>query len=470
MKWMAVPEANRVKVTKDFKAFILNLKDDMSWDEFEKISGTSKHMLQDYIYGKQRYQPTVKTLKEIGRRFLISPEVIQNMIVWDKDLENLSRDEFGLVDSVVELEREKHIDMTKLCKYMKITGQTRSFFFPLKLKIVNKDFVEFSYASKNCQFNPNPIRMKRYVPFDERLFQVFGLIQAEGSKYEKNLAFVFTNSSPNTIKFVLDYFRETWCINEGWKCDVTAWNYNSKENELEAFWAKILNIPENNIKIRKGPTYRLSKTASELGVCQLRLFNKTFNSIIMKLLEEIKTFVENNDSYTGHYLTGIFSGDGAIATHNGKFRYIGLAFNQKSEELDHYHKVLKRCGITFDKEIIRKNNRRCIIFKNWRVYYKILQITNGKLFLDKTKNDLFINGVLENQYFKPLLRLNRLKGGIITAKLYSEMFNVTTRSSLDCLARLVDLNLLSINQERPHVFAMTDEGYKLIKFIEKLER
>src|SRR3989338_8558614 len=366
MKWMAVPEANRVKVTKDFKAFILNLKDDMSWDEFEKISGTSKHMLQDYIYGKQRYQPTVKTLKEIGRRFLISPEVIKNMIVWDKDLENLSRDEFGLVDSVVELEREKHIDMTKLCKYMKITGQTRSFFFPLKLKIVN--------------------------------------------------------------------------------------------------------IPENNIKIRKGPTYRLSKTASELGVCQLRLFNKTFNSIIMKLLEEIKTFVENNDSYTGHYLTGIFSGDGAIATHNGKFRYIGLAFNQKSEELDPYHKVLKRCGITFDKEIIRKNNRRCIIFKNWRVYYKILQITNGKLFLDKTKNDLFINGVLENQYFKPLLRLNRLKGGIITAKLYSEMFNVTTRSSLDCLARLVDLNLLSINQERPHVFAMTGEGYKLIKFIEKLER
>src|SRR3989338_3165662 len=152
MKWMAVPEANRVKVTKDFKAFILNLKDDMSWDEFEKISGTSKHMLQDYIYGKQRYQPTVKTLKEIGRRFLISPEVIQNMIVWDKDLENLSRDEFGLVDSVVELKR----------------------------KIVNKDFVEFSYASKNCQFNPNPIRMKRYVPFDERLLQVFGLIQAEG--------------------------------------------------------------------------------------------------------------------------------------------------------------------------------------------------------------------------------------------------------------------------------------------------
>ena len=470
MKWMNIPETNRVKVTKDFKKFILNLKSDTSWGEFEKKSGMSKYKLQEYIYGKQRCKPTVKTFKEIVQHFLISPEIIQNMIVWNKDLENLSRDEFGLIDSVVELKGRKHIDMTKLCKYMKIAGQKKSFFFPMKLKTLNTDFVEFRYSSRNSQFNPNPIRMKKYVPFDGELFQVFGLIHAEGSKYEKNLAFVFTNSSPNTIKFILDYFREVWCINEGWKCDVTAWNYDSKENKLRVFWAEKLGIPENNIKIRKGKSHRLSKTASKFGVCQLKLFNKTFNSIVMKLLEEIKKFAENNDNYTGDYLTGLFSGDGAIATHNGNFRYIGLAFNQKSEELDHYHKVLDRCGIVFDKDTIRKNGRRCIILKNWRTYYKILLITNGKLFLDKTKNDLFVNGVLENQYFKPLSRLNKLKSNKITAKSYSKVFNVTTRSSLDCLARLVKLNLLSIKQEKPRVFTITDDGYNLIKFVEKIGR
>ena len=88
----------------------------------------------------------------------------------------------------------------------------------------------------------------------------------KGSKYEKNLAFVFTNSSPNTIKFILDYFREVWCINEGWKCDVTAWNYDSKENELRvlsSFFPEgkdiTLKIIQERTKLSYEPVHRIIK-------------------------------------------------------------------------------------------------------------------------------------------------------------------------------------------------------------------
>ena len=470
MKWTVIPETNHVKVTKGFRTLILDLKENISWDEFEKISGLSKHALQDYTYGKQRCKPSIKTLKQISQRFSVPAETIQDIIVWDKNLENLSRDASNLTDSIMELNGKKFVDLLKLCRYMKITGPKQSCFFPLKSRIIERKFVEFHYISINGQFNPKHIIVKRLIPFDKHLFQVFGLIQAEGSKYEKNLAFVFTNSSPNSIKFILNYFRTVWAIKEGWKCDITSWNCGSKYDEIRSFWSQELGISENAVKIRKGNLYRQSKFAAEFGVCQLKLFNKAFNSIIMKLLGEIRAYSENNSDHTGSYLTGLFSGDGVIVTHNQKFCYTGLAFNQKSQELDHYHKVLSKIGIDFDKNAIKEKNRRCIIIKNWRAYYKLLRFTDGELFLDESRNNQFIRGILENQYFRPLLRLGKLKNNEITVKLYSDLFNISRRSSLDCLARLVDLNLLSIKQKNPLIFEITNSGHEFLKFVEKLKR
>ncbi|MFH0869033.1 MAG: hypothetical protein V1839_02295, partial [archaeon] len=310
----------------------------------------------------------------------------------------------------------------------------------------------------------------KYIPLNGETLAIFGLIQAEAAKSLKSSVFQFSNSDPILVKRILKYFAVIWKVPKtSWSVYVYYWkpNFSGKEYSINNYWQNFLGIKINSVK--QGTSYRLSEHSKEFGVASLRLNNKIMAGLILNFLYKVvRPLVEKSSVFAGWYLKGLFDGDGTLSVHKGKFCFAGLAFNPKSDELDHYHKVLALFNIDFDKAHLRKTNRRCIFFGHWQTIYKLLKATNGKLFLND-RNKILVRAFLDNQYVVPLLRLKLLKGKQpITINAYTKLLGYGKRNSADCLKRLRDLKLISCDEEKPFKYYLTCEGEEFLDFVEKL--
>jgi len=368
----------------------------------------------------------------------------------------------------------KKIDLIKICKNLEIVGDGGKLKFPLHYKIT-KNKVEFWYETKSGRFEPQPITFSRFIPLNQITLKVFGLIQAEATKVNYTV-FDFSNSNPDLIKIIVNYFEKLWLIPRRlWKCEITYWKGKiNKELEkgIKSFWSSLLKISPNQIKIREGTSYRLSKKSkSKYGVVSLRLPNKVFRSTIIHVLKNyIYPSVEKNSNLAGYYLCGLLSGDGTIVLNGNSISYIGLAFNPNSDELNHYKKVLNILNITPNLSSINHVERKNIQITGWKNFYQILKVTNCEPFISVEKNIKFYKGFLNNQYVKSLLRLEEiLKLNEISAQSYSKLFRVCERSAHDSLTRMFNLNILSrMKRGQKYVYFINPEGKEFLKIMKCL--
>ena len=196
------------------------------------------------------------------------------------------------------------IDLEEFCKNIGVVGK-RKFRFPIKTEKVNNNKIRIWYETPKGQFPSKGIVVNRNIEINEEMFLVFGLIQAEGTKQLSYFHFQFTNSDPNLIVRVLNYFEKCWGIDKNlWKLIVCYWktDFDVKQNWLKDFWKNTTRISEENIKICEGTKYRLSSGSSEYGVCGLRLYRKVFSTIVLNILYN---FVHENVE-TGLYI-GVIS-------------------------------------------------------------------------------------------------------------------------------------------------------------------
>lgn len=369
-------------------------------------------------------------------------------------------------------------DLLRLCNKLEIIGYGKKLKFQLKYRILNNDKVRFWYEIGHGRFEPVPISLPRFIPLDKSTFNAFGLIQAESTK-ENSTFFDFTNSDPELVKFIVDYFNRIWSIDRNfWYGKVLYWKgplTKKIEGKIKCFWSEFLSIPKERITVKEGTSYRLSETSkSEYGVMSLRLNNKVFRSIALSFLEMvIKPMAEENKKLSSYYFQGLLSGDGSVGFDKNKSMvYVSLAYNPKSNEFDHYEKVLSLLDIDFDRNLKNKIGRRAIQIHNWTNYLKILNLTGGMPFLDKRKNSKFLSGFLSNQYIKSLLRLEKLsKFRNIRYKNYMNLFNVGERNSYSCLQRLVTLGfLMRIKENSFSSYSLTREGRNFLNMIDNIEQ
>ena len=370
------------------------------------------------------------------------------------------------------------IDVIDFAKSIEIEGLHGRYVYKLQYqKLKNK--VKLWYNTGYGRFEPTPIILPQRILLDKEDLVIFGLLQAESHKSIRQPIFGFTNSSPLFVKLVLDYFNEVWRIPRGeWKCEIKYWRHGLNDglvDTLKNFWSNFLKIERGNIAIRLGTAYRLSeKSSSRYGVNSLHIHNKIFQNVVIQLLNKIiKPLVEKEENLARFYLRGLLSGDGSVVLDsNGSIAFVGIAFNPKSDELDHYLKVLKCLDVEVNEALPRKEGRRDIQINSWENYYAILQATDCKPFLDDYQNRKFFTGFLNNQYVKSLIRLDQLsKLKEITYKDYVRLFGVGERTAHACLLTLIKLGFLErVKVKRLYTHYLTERGKKFLQVIETIQR
>jgi len=136
------------------------------------------------------------------------------------------------------------------------------------------------------------------------------------------------------------------------------------ENFAE-YWAESLNVDINLIK--KYP--KSSNGESKEPIMHLRTPNRTISEIIQRLLAITKEDVPCNKFAAGHFISGVFAGDGSLAKSKEKsLNYVSLSFDpnklDKSEnEFSLYIKCLKKIGIkTEDRRLYLTEHEKCKVF------------------------------------------------------------------------------------------------------------
>ncbi|MFQ6130206.1 MAG: hypothetical protein ACE5OT_05325 [Candidatus Hadarchaeaceae archaeon] len=390
---------------------------------------------------------------------------------------------FWQIGWIVVFESNKEIllstlDMLDACKGLKIPSQTGNTNFNA-IVVDCGNSIEVSYKTGPGQFTSSPFKIPRFIPLNKRTFQAFGLMQAECTKRLTYPSFDFSNTTMSVVRFVLDYFEDVWEIPRiSWKVYVEYWRGKVNETKKERiikFWADHLSVHDWQVKVRVGPEERFSKRASLFGTAAVRLNSRIAQVLIMQVLEQVKAIAESNESAAGAYLCGLFAGDGLALEHKGNLATIGLSFNPRSTELDHYAKVLAQVGVRVDKEKLSCDGKKAIFFNHWRDSITLLEVSDGELFLPHRRNAIrFYRGFLANQYVKPLLRLRLFKKRPLMARELANTVKVCKRTANLDLNRCVALGLLRRDGKgttsSPFLFYLTDKGKTFLKIVEKIER
>lgn len=367
------------------------------------------------------------------------------------------------------------LDMLNVCKSLKIQSQTGNTVFDA-ITINHGNTVEVFYKTGPGQFASSPFKAARLIPLNKRTFQAFGLIQAECTKKLTHPSFDFSNTSPEVVRFILDYFEDVWKISRrNWKIYVEYWRgkvSRALKRDIIDFWTKRLSVYNWQVKVRVGTEKRFSEHASLFGTASVRLNSRIAQVLMMEVLERVKAIVESDEKAAGAYLCGLFAGDGFALERKSDLAAIGLSFNPHSTELDHYSKVLARVGVSINRK--KYDGKRAIFFTHWRDDITLLEASDGGLFLPHRENAIkFYRGFLANQYVKPLLRMRLFEERSLTAREFASKVNVCKRTANLDLNRCVALGLLESDGKgtasSPFVFRLTDKGKKFLKLVENIE-
>ena len=276
----------------------------------------------------------------------------------------------------------------------------------------NKKSLHVSYKVlyKQGGYKKVECSIPKVIETNNLFWEALGILQGEMKKSNKNLGYAntsFTNSNPDIVNHVLDFFEEFFNIKRNsWRITII---FNSKDFPLrhkEEFESKIRNFWINNLKV---PNENFTKTyfnqrkravQSKSGSVNLKYCNSVYASFFKNMLENLKGIIENDRTVSQSYIRGLIAAEGSSYIKNGFLNSVEIGAS-RDEDFEHYKKCLRVIGI---KRAWKGNN--AIKICGWDNFYELWKIKAFKL--HKKRELKFTEGFLKNEETRKLLLLKKL--------------------------------------------------------------
>ena len=150
--------------------------------------------------------------------------------------------------------------------------------------------------------------INRNVKMNSTFFKTFGLFQAEGTKRRSKYLGI-TNMSPHLLGYFILSIDKLLGLNAGiWRVDIQLASANRRDpKDVEQRWAKALKLPPEVVI----HAYKTGKGASsDYGVATAKVISRTFNELILRMLEFTKQYIALDKEACGHFISGVLAGDG----------------------------------------------------------------------------------------------------------------------------------------------------------------
>ena len=161
---------------------------------------------------------------------------------------------------------------------------------------------------KTMARDAKPLTLNRNVKLNRTFFRVFGLFQAEGTKKHcKHLS--ITNKDLRLLRYFILNINKLLGLNADlWRVDIQLSTANQHDlKDVEQRWARALKLPP-------GVTIHSYKTENGVvtpdGVATAKVISRTFNKLVLRMLEFVKQYVMLNKEACGHFISGVLAGDG----------------------------------------------------------------------------------------------------------------------------------------------------------------
>lgn len=267
----------------------------------------------------------------------------------------------------------------------------------------------------NCGKRYNYLLIPQFLLLDKLTMNALGLLQAEMTRGKlRKSTLSFTNSEPNLINVVMEFFTIFEIDSHEWSWNIT-FNYKLKEyensqqtiqreQESELFWCQSTPIDTqkrcNKLFMYTGnKKYRnMRKGTMRLGSLRISHSNIIFYQLIRNLLEEIKLVTSKEGIQ--YYLQGIFAGEGCVRpTIFGSLDNVNVgAVNKEDQLLFAQHLFLLGITSTIQPNCVKIHNLRNFL----KIYhYNLLELhpIRHKKFLDCLSKFKQIPQELKAEYY-----------------------------------------------------------------------
>jgi hypothetical protein len=237
---------------------------------------------------------------------------------------------------------------------------------PLVIEKVKNNLIKIYYHGKSPRNTPKPIILPKRINVDEELVENIGMYIGDGTLSKKRKQTEFTTIDTDMAKKHLDFLRNTFTIAIDDMTFILKYRRGKKE-DVRKKWAKILEIPEKKIIVKRENKQKIQENIS-IFVNSI-IFAYLFKKIIEKLLPVIK----KNSKLRKAFLRGEFASDGKFIIEKDINTYyiseITFCFNYKKELwLKNYLiDCLKLEGINK----INTNRPGFIRITGWNNYFKL---------------------------------------------------------------------------------------------------
>ncbi|MBI5061153.1 MAG: hypothetical protein HZB67_02465 [Candidatus Aenigmarchaeota archaeon] len=216
-----------------------------------------------------------------------------------------------------------------------------------KIYPINKNTMSVYYCSTAAS---KKIKIAPKILIDANFFRVFGLIQAEASKSFRK-PFCFTCNDPQIIEYVVNWFESYMRYSKkDWTYELAIDPRIKKPSKAIEFWSNSLKIETCFIKTYS--KYSNTINPKENGIMNIR-GNRTIKQIVLRLLESIKNYVNQNEFAAGYFLAGVLGGDGCVNITQNNLNHVTICFDpnkiwEEDNELLVYINCLKAIDVPTD--------------------------------------------------------------------------------------------------------------------------
>jgi len=350
--------------------------------------------------------------------------------------------------------------------YYSLPNKIKHYEWPLAIKDINDKIIIWSPTAYSQT-------IPRYLKLNEKLFEVFGLIQGEGYKKSPigGTRFEFVNSENNIINYILNYFEENFTIPiNSWSTFVNyVYNENKtrkSEEEIIGFWNNNTKIPKSNFKrinYLEGKAIR----SSEFGVLHILIPSCVLGEICLSMLDISEKLAVKNEEYAAAFLRGLLAADGSATVQQYKnyktLRIVELAV-ETNHEIELYSKVMNKLKLNI-KDYSKSSRKLCV--SSWNDFLKLAKIDAFKL--HKRKKETFKKGFINHKQTRMIKKyLNPLINKELSIKETQEKLNLKSKGSLAQTFNVqIKRGLIKrIKRGREYKYHLTKKGRKILKFLE----
>ena len=189
------------------------------------------------------------------------------------------------------------------------------------------------------------------IRVDADFYVLMGLLQADAVKSNAKY-FCFTSKAPDNIAFVARQLKKYAPSGKLIFEIAMPVGTEKKADEIKRYWAEQLSLLPENLRAYLKRSNHISDK-SDNGVMNLRVDNKAFSQVFLRLLETTKAELLRGSFLAGYFISGVLAGDGFVgkSKKGGSLNYVAICFDASkvlkpsADELSAYIAGLDAMGI-----------------------------------------------------------------------------------------------------------------------------